>query len=395
MNALKRLSLLVTMVLGLTALVGAASASASELKAGSYPLVVTGEAGFSDELHQLTTNYYGARSCNAADFAGSLSGASSTLSGDLSDGSCFVDGSWKTLAVGSCNIDFSFNAARPDGSVGGTAAIGPAGCGPIVLRGNCTVSIPAQDGLRVSSFGNVGSAVEITADIAGLEYSQSGSCGGKSGTYRDGKYSGIWDLTGWGGARVWVEGQTPNGFIADQYPATISGTQDSQNPHTFLFGKGESMKCTSATFAGTLTGASTSLSLTPSYSGCTYFAPGLEVRATVNMNGCVYTLYSNSNAVDIDCPQGQMVKITFAVCTVEVVPQDGLTAMMGSLAQVGGIYSMSADWSGVAGFAYNKIDGFLCPFPSGTTRYTDGAFRGRHTIAATNEHGQSISVWAN
>ena len=98
---------------------------------------------------------------------------------------------------------------------------------------------------------------------------------------------------------------------------------------------GGETKCTTAKFTGTLSsGSSSSISVAPTYSGCTFAG----LAAIIHMNGCIYQYNINpiagntTGTMDIVCPFGKEVTITAPSagtpkCIVHIPPQTGLVAV--------------------------------------------------------------------
>jgi len=140
-----------------------------------------------------------------------------------------------------------------------------------------------------------------------------------------------------------------------------------------------------------ITGPTTTVTVTPTYTGCKAFG---FVNATVNMMGCDYVFHSGSlivagrynNSVSIVCPAGSgPITITAGTCVVDVPAQGPLTNVeTENLA--GGTLTVKPN---VTGITLNvTTDGFGCPFP-GTGHFT-GSFHGDVTLARVG--GGSISV---
>ncbi len=97
-------------------------------------------------------------------------------------------------------------------------------------------------------------------------------------------------------------------FTAESYPVTLTGSQVGTN--TLTVGNGARVvSCTTASATGTLAGTSTTLTLTPSYSGCTSTG---ALPATVTVNGCDFSLTSNTvtattgtGSATVACPAGK------------------------------------------------------------------------------------------
>lgn len=125
-------------------------------------------------------------------------------------------------------------------------------------------------------------------------------------------------------------------FSAGSYPAHISGIDVDDTITT----SGTTLACKTTTYTGTLGGASTQLTLTPTYKDCTKDG----TPATITMNGCAYIFNVGSGTgahwngtVHIECP-GSVIEIhryassvTHAEgksnCTVTIFEQPNLTGI--------------------------------------------------------------------
>ena len=86
-----------------------------------------------------------------------------------------------------------------------------------------------------------------------------------------------------------------------------------------------SFECTTATYSGTVAATPTaSVTLTPSYSGCTCFG---GFACTADINGCQYKMNiagATTGTMEIVCPAGQEITLTALgglKCTVHIKPQ--------------------------------------------------------------------------
>lgn len=110
-------------------------------------------------------------------------------------------------------------------------------------------------------------------------------------------------------------------------PTVLTGSQEAGTKDVFKFTNAE-VKCSSATFAGTMEGAGADhIRLVPTYKECAAF-PG-SVAATVHNEGCAYTLDSDTTQsahfpgqehapVTLDCGDTGMIRITAAGCVIEL-----------------------------------------------------------------------------
>jgi len=169
-------------------------------------------------------------------------------------------------------------------------------------------------------------------------------------------------------------------FTAEKYPAAIEGTQVGE--HVFTIENNLTVRCQNATFSGTLSEASTTITITPAYTVCTAWG----FNATVNFNGCDYLFHAgkevavdkHSGTVDIVCSPGNSIVISGGggICQVTIEAQTGL-----STSNIENNTSpMDATATGsLTGIKYTKTkDAFGCPF-AGTGTKTDGGYAGTAT----------------
>jgi len=174
-------------------------------------------------------------------------------------------------------------------------------------------------------------------------------------------------------------------FSAEALPATITGSDAAS---TFTAEGGE-VSCT-ATLSGSLSEASTSLALTPSYTKCKAFG---FLEGTVNTEGCKFVLHGGSEtaeeetyavSTDISCETGKSIKVTAGTCSLEIGTQSGLSG--GKMAEETVTAPEHATLGGkVAKVVYTVTkDGFLCPL-NGTGKKENGELGGSATLTASGE----------
>jgi hypothetical protein len=116
-------------------------------------------------------------------------------------------------------------------------------------------------------------------------------------------------------------------FTAAKYPAVGTGVEEG-TPNHFVV-TGATLHCPNggSTFEATLSGQSTSLTVTPHYTNCT--GP-LGAPATVVLNGCHYEFTSGVHtaanghvhgSVHIRCPAGKRIEVTAGNCRTHVGEQ--------------------------------------------------------------------------
>ncbi|HET7121189.1 MAG TPA: hypothetical protein VFI17_08060 [Solirubrobacterales bacterium] len=183
-------------------------------------------------------------------------------------------------------------------------------------------------------------------------------------------------------------------FTAGAYPASVFGEQAATPaPNTgieggtvFGFESKLMLECATATFAGSLTEASSALTVAPKLEGCRAFE---SILGSANPNGCETRFHATSGSgdefggtVDIVCPEGKKIVVTGNNCEVQIGAQSG----------VGGIKyvneTKSSPHSVILEFAVNSLtytktkDAIGCPL-SGTGTLSDGVIAGSATVGAT------------
>ncbi len=192
---------LLSMLVALFGLAGTAVAGTGFV-ATSYPATVKGLSPSATE--ELSIPSYGLYKCAESQLNGALGAPSKTLSAAPTWGSCTGPlKSITTFAANGCEFQF-IPSPGSYGSFEGEAAIGPAGCGPITIKGPagfCKISIPSQGGLEATySNSGSGSGARVLAHVeaSNLEYTMEAPCAKK--TLTDGSYSSAnWELAGYNG----------------------------------------------------------------------------------------------------------------------------------------------------------------------------------------------------
>ena len=180
-------------------------------------------------------------------------------------------------------------------------------------------------------------------------------------------------------------------FKAGFYPATVDAS-GGQEKFTLEFGD---LKCETSSYHGEIEKASTTLSLTPTYSECEAIE-GI-VNATVTTTGCSYVFHVSKQTAedkfettfDIVCEEGKAIVVSAAggTCKAEIAPQTGLSAVeLANDTEASPKRDITFDPE-VSGITYKAIDEFLCPFNGSGTK-TNGSFTASSGITLT---GQSPS----
>jgi hypothetical protein len=172
----------------------------------------------------------------------------------------------------------------------------------------------------------------------------------------------------------------PPTFQADKYPASLSLSQGETGEDLVLSMEGKlKFQCTSVGGSGQLSAASSTLTISPSFSGCKL--AGISATA-VNTNGCTLqfdagTSVGLASTMDLACPAGKALEVIAGSCQISVPAANDIQSTPGNFD--GDVY-FEVNGSGLE---YVKTkDGLLCPF-SGTGAKTDGSLTGRLSVSAT------------
>jgi hypothetical protein len=180
-------------------------------------------------------------------------------------------------------------------------------------------------------------------------------------------------------------------YTASSYPATGTGS-NTAGKETFTT-PGGTVQCDSH-FVGTLAAASSTLTVTPTYTNCVAFG---FLNATVDFMGCDYLFHAGAaqgggvynNSADIVCEAGEgPVTIKAGTCVVDVPAQTGLTNVK-TTNQGDGTIKVQPDVTEKVTMNVTT-DGFGCPFP-GTGHYL-GSYHGEVILKNTAGGASTISV---
>ena len=412
MKRIKTLGLLITVALALTATGGAATASASGFGAHNYTWP---EHEYPADVSASTTEpfliYLGngnSLQCSGpSSLHATLPGTSRQLSASFTDESeCKVTISgvtlWKSKAINShgCRLIFHSGAETYSGTFDGTYDIGGPECsGGMQVSATdikCTLTFPPQSG-QPAAFHNFSEGNKSGVEIeqlanATLEYTSEGA-GEISGCPKNGLHTNA----GWfseyeatarneAGTQVGfaVDANAPLGvyleggeFKGESYPLSVAGDQDEAIEFAARWGEEVTSRtsCASAHFATTLKAASTSLSPTTSYGGCSTNLFGEIHSATIAMNSCHYVLQAGGT-IDISCSkEGDAITITSALgCVLTIGAQTGLEGVTYSTIGSGHERAIEANL-GVSGVSFSANKGLLyCGVSKGS--HTDGSYSG-------------------
>jgi hypothetical protein len=181
-------------------------------------------------------------------------------------------------------------------------------------------------------------------------------------------------------------------FKAEKYPAKLTGTA----LEFHVFGFNSSWKCTSVTFSGSLTESSSTLTLSPTYSGCTFF--GLAVSA--NTNGCTYLLHLVEaekedvfrSTIDLSCPAGKEIQFSQALtgCSWSFGTQTALGKVTATDLTASKPKNLQLTFE-VSNIKYTEKKGSGPWCSEGL--FTNGQYAGQETLVGDTEGGTTQALW--
>lgn len=178
---------------------------------------------------------------------------------------------------------------------------------------------------------------------------------------------------------VFASSAGADSFTSSEYPTSVTASGAKGND--VINTEGGKVECASH-FSGTLAKASTSVTLTASYTECQAFG---FASATVIM-GCDYVFHV-TGAVDIECPASNKIVITAGSCEVQIGTQTGLSKV--ELSNGSGDISAKVNLSGIK---YNVTkDGSGCPF-GGTGEKTGGTYAQSSAVTVSSTDGASLDI---
>jgi len=365
---MKTLGLAVVAVLALTALCAAASASAAQFRASSYPQTLTGEAFTAQTLATKTGNI----SCSAISPSGTVSEASNTITVTPAFSGCKEFGVKGTVLANSCS--YVLHSTSENHPFTGSLDVACSKGGDAIEASSeisCVVRVPAQTGLTAVEFTNGGNSVLTALNVANLKYTETGSECAAPGEHTAKSFTGSFFVEG-----VMLAKIGPGQFQSESYPALAEGSGS-----TLITVKSASFNCTNGNLSGQLSGAVSSLNLNPAISGCTTFG----IKFSINANGCYFTAQPStsnyplaSGPMAIGCAKAGSA-ITFTIggykCEVAIPAQSGLSSL--GFEDTGTGISRAVNLSvGVSGLEYTET-GSEC-FAPGT--HTDGKISGTFNL---------------
>jgi hypothetical protein len=187
-------------------------------------------------------------------------------------------------------------------------------------------------------------------------------------------------------------------FSAERFPPTISGEQAEGN-HVVTVEDEKSLSCEKATFGGELSAPAATLTVSPSYSGCTFGGK----TATVTTNSCTYKLHGGEEVgetetkfegtLDVVCPEGQKIAVATSNCEFKIGTQSGvgkLEFVDHPEATPKENYTVNIS---LTKLKYSKtVDGTECPL-TGVGEKEDGAYSGHELIKGSrSSEGVGVAV---
>jgi hypothetical protein len=174
-------------------------------------------------------------------------------------------------------------------------------------------------------------------------------------------------------------------FTANEYPT--SGTATNAVGNSVFAVDGSNLEC-AGHYEGTLKEASTTVTVTPTYTGCKAFG---FASATVTTIGCDYVFHdagaNTAGTVDVECSAGNVIKIVAGNCEVQVGSQTGLKSITYSNSHP--TVTVKATVTGITVNATK--DGFLCPL-SGTGHKTASVTTGQAVQVVPTPAPKTVSV---
>lgn len=195
-------------------------------------------------------------------------------------------------------------------------------------------------------------------------------------------------------------------FTAASYPATLKGEPIAGGGTQFTVAGGRTISCLTTTFSGTLSAASSTATVTPSYSSCQASILGATLPATVTFSNCDFLFHVNSGGgdfaegtTDLVCPVGGDATLHIykegaglhsegnELCRYTVQPQSFL-AFVNYTVTTGPLNDLDFDLS-LNSISYTRTLGTLaiCGAASGTMSYTT-----EMTMKAFNAGGFQVSA---
>lgn len=176
-------------------------------------------------------------------------------------------------------------------------------------------------------------------------------------------------------------------FTAETSPVSVTAEQTAGAQHVFSV-DGTEVKCTTAKFAtaGTVEAPATSITVHPTYAGCTAFG---FLEASVKTTGCDYKLFA-AGGINVVCEGSNQIVISAASCEAKVPAQEIASGL--SYVNEGGSPSTVKVQAALSGTVLtNKTkDGFLCPLKG--TGEVFGSYSGDTLAKGFDSLGEPVGI---
>ncbi len=187
------------------------------------------------------------------------------------------------------------------------------------------------------------------------------------------------------------------------YPAIVTGEQEGE--FNFFEMGGGKVECEAGKFSGTMSEATSQLSLNIAYSGC---KTSFETAATFDSNGCTFGIHPENEAIGskgdvylasaaIVCPKEKQMVLTMGLCNVDIPPQTELLQFFYLTNNTGSPRDITLEtWSGGTPILLNVTNVFLCPLVGGSQ---SGTFKTKITVKAYRDEfggtveGSQVDTW--
>jgi hypothetical protein len=393
---IKILGLAVVAAMALSAVAGAASASATQFRAEEYPTTVNGTQ---TSIQKLTKPGGNSFSCSTVNTTGTLSAAAKTVTVTPEMKSCTYAGLNATVNPNSCKyVLTSTNEAAP---FTGTLDISCSKGGDsieVLGAAGCFLKIPAQSGLAASlanddsSIKSRNRKVTVSLNATGVKYE--GNCFSDVGLHSDGTLTGTSVIKGYNTPAAHAVGV----YLANEQVNSpplfsnegVGGTIVSEPVTTMhIQVNGQTASCTNFALSGGMPAfGDEKLDLNVSaWSGCYY---GGEFA--VNPNGCSMRLRATTGegtsiwgVLDVNCPAGKAFTFTSLGCSYSIPAQTNRSQMNYANAGAGASRTVTATF-GVSGLKYTKNCG-------STSTFEDGSLTGAVKLKGVLAGGASTGLW--
>lgn len=182
-------------------------------------------------------------------------------------------------------------------------------------------------------------------------------------------------------------------FEAASYYADVTAKQSAEAP-VVLSTEGGNLGCAEVGATGRMQAATSSLKMTPSFSGCKF--DSFENTVTVALNGCQYVYHPGdsggpSTTMDVACPEGKAIEVSAGTCGFSIPTQTGLKTIRATNIAATNPDTVSLEFE-VSGLTYNKTkDGFGCKF-NGTGTLSNASLSGTQTLSAVDSSSAPIDL---